>query len=240
MDRVDVLLEPVRALLVQVGAFLPRLVLAILVVIAGVLIAKAIRFAVRRALRAINFHVVTRRSGMDGFLQIGGGQTDGSDLFALLCYWLVILASLVVAANGLGLTYVTELLGRITVFVPRLLVALVILVFGAYFARFVGGLVEARCRRAGIGDADALGAAARYAVLAFVIMIALDHLDIGGQVIRDAFLILLGGVVLALALAFGLGGRGWAAARLERWWPTRSDSPLPDELKRRRERDAGF
>jgi hypothetical protein len=220
MDRVDVLLEPLRALLVQVGAFLPRLVLAVLVVIAGVLLAKAIRYAVRRALRAINFHVVARRSGMDGFLQIGGGQTDASDLFALLCYWLVILASLVVAANGLGLTYVTELLSRITVFVPRILVALVVLVLGAYFARFVGGVVEARCRRAGVGDADALGSAARYALLAFVVMIALDHLDIGGSVIRDAFLILLGGVVLALVLAFGLGGRHWAAARLEHWWPT--------------------
>lgn len=220
MDRVDVMLEPVRALLVQVGAFLPRLVLALVVVIVGLLIAKAIRFAVRRALRAINFHVVTRRSGMDSFLQIGGAETDSTELFALLCYWLVILASLVIAANGLGLTYVTELLSRVTVFVPKLIVALVILALGSYFARFVGGLVEAYCRKAGVFDADALGKIARYALMVFVVMIALDHLEIGGSVIRDAFLIVLGGIVLALALAFGLGGRRWAAARLEHWWPT--------------------
>ena len=220
MERVDMLFEPVRALLLQIGAFLPRLALAVLVLVIGLLLAKAVRFAVARGLRAINFHVLTRRSGMDSFLQTGGTGLDTSGLFALVCYWLVIVASLVVASNSLGLTYVTDLLSRITAFLPRLLVALVILSLGAYFARFLGNAVETYCLKAGVSDADALGKVARYALITFVVMIALDHLEIGGTVIRDAFLIVLGGVALALALAFGLGGRRWAAARLESWWPT--------------------
>lgn len=220
MERVDMLLEPVHELLIQIGAFLPRLVLAVLVLVIGLLIAKAVRFAVARGLRAMNFQVLTRRSGMDGFVQTGGTGIDTSGLFALVCYWLVIVASLVVAANGLGLTYVTELLSRITAFLPRLLVALVILSLGAYFARFLGTAVETYCLKAGVTDADALGKIARYALMTFVVMIALDHLEIGGSVIRDAFLIVLGGITLALALAFGLGGQRWAATRLERWWPT--------------------
>jgi len=52
-------------------------------------------------------------------------------------------------------------------------------------------------------------------------------MEVGGTIIRDAFLILLGGVVLAFALAFGLGGREWAAARLEEWWPSRQRDKLP-------------
>ncbi len=69
-------------------------------------------------------------------------------------------------------------------------------------------------------DAESLGRLARYAIMTFVIVIALDEIDIGGAFLVHAFLIVLAGLVLAMALAFGLGGRKWAAAKLERWWPT--------------------
>lgn len=229
MERVDVMLEPVRAFLVQVGAFLPRLAVALVVLLAGYLLAKAARFAVQRALRAINFHILTERAGIDAFLQRGGTQSDTASVLATLVYWLVILAALVVAFNGLGLTQVTELLSRVMLFVPKVIVAVLILAFGAYFARFVGNAVITYCRGIGVGDGEGLGRLARYAITVFVVMIAFDQLDIGGQIIREAFLIVLGGLVLALALAFGLGGRRWAAAHLERWWP----APRPDDRRER-------
>src|SRR5512134_3926885 len=137
MEKLDTLIEPVRALLVQVGAFLPRLALAIVVVIGGWLLAKLARFTVVKGLRAINFNVLTERAGMDGFLQQGGTRNDTTGLFGLLAFWLVVLAALIIAFNSLGLTYVTDLLGRVMLFVPRIIVALLILTFGSYFARFV-------------------------------------------------------------------------------------------------------
>jgi len=227
MDRVDVYLEPVRAFMYELGAFVPRLGVAILVMLAGILLAKAARFAIQRGLRAINFHILTKRSGMDSFLKKGGTEIDTVDLFGILAYWLVILIALVVAFNGLGLTHVTELLGRVMWFVPKVIVALLILAFGAYFARFVANAVYTYCENAGIRDGDSLGRLARYAIMAFVIMIALDQMEVGGTIIRDAFLIVLGGIVLAIALAFGLGGREWAAARLEEWWPTSKRDKIP-------------
>lgn len=227
MDRVDVYLEPVRAFMYELGAFLPRLGVAILVMLLGILLAKAARFAIQRGLRAINFHILTKRSGMDSFLKKGGTLIDTVDLFGILAYWLVILIALVVAFNGLGLTHVTELLGRVMWFVPKVIVALLILAFGAYFARFVSNAVFTYCENAGIRDGDSLGRLARYAIMAFVVMIALDQMEVGGTIIRDAFLIILGGIVLAIALAFGLGGREWAAARLEEWWPTSKRDKVP-------------
>ena len=113
MQDLNVLLEPVRALLVQIGAFLPRLLVAVGVLVVGWLIAKAVRFAVVKALRAFNFHVLTERAGIDGFLQQGGTEKDTTDLFGVIVYWLVILAALIVAFNGLGLTQVTDLLTRV-------------------------------------------------------------------------------------------------------------------------------
>jgi hypothetical protein len=221
MENVSMLLEPVRAFLAQVGAFLPRLALAIAVLIAGWLAAKVARFAVIRALRAVNFNVLTERAGVDGFLAQGGVKSGATEILAMLVYWLVILAVLVIAFNGLGLTYITDLLGRVVLFVPKVIVALLILVFGAYFARFIGDTVTTYCRNVEIQDAPLLGRLAQYAIMAFVALIVLDQVDVGGDIVRESFLIILAGIVLALALAFGIGGKDWAAEHLERWWPRR-------------------
>lgn len=219
MDQVSMALEPLRVFLAQLGAFLPRLLLAVIILVAGWLLAKFVRVVVDKGLRFVNFNVLAERAGIDGFLRQGGIKTDTTGLLAMLVYWLVILGALIVAFNSLGLAHVTELLGRILLFLPRVIVAVLILAFGAYFARFVGQAVTTYCRNVGIEDAELLGRLAQYAIVVFVALIVLDQLGIGGDILRQSFLIVLTGVVLALALAFGLGGQKWAAELLERWWP---------------------
>ncbi len=193
MQSIDMFLETTREFLHQIAAFLPRLALALAVVAVGWILAKVVRFAVEKALRAINFNVLTERAGTDHFLQQGGLQGDTTTLFGLFAYWVVILATLIIAFNGLG----------------------------PYFARFVGEAVNTYCLDAQISDADILGKIARYLIMTFVVMIALSQVEVGGDIVQRTFLIILGGLVLALALAFGLGGKEWAAAMLERWWPQR-------------------
>jgi hypothetical protein len=222
-EEVSMLLEPAKAFLLQVGQFLPKLLLAVIVVVAGWLLAKAVRFAVSRGLRAINFHVLGERAGIDGFLRQGGIETDTVEILALLVFWLVFLAALIIGFNGLGLTYITDLLHRIALFIPHVIVAVLIVAFGSYFAQFIGTTVASYCRSARVRDAELLGVIARYAILTFVVLIALDHLAIGGDIVRDSFLIILAGVVLGLALAFGIGGQRKAAQLLERWWPPRDE-----------------
>ena len=219
MDTLTFYLEPLRAFLFQIGSYVPRLVFAALVLVAGWLIAKVVRFAVIRGLRAINFHVLTERAGIDNFLRQGGLVSDSTVVFGFLAYWMVILAALVIAFNGLGLSYVTDLLGRVMWFVPNLFVAMLILAFGAYFAKFISEAVQAYGRSSGMRDTLLLGQIVQYAILLFVVLIALDQVKIGGDIVRESFLIILGGVVFALALAFGLAGKEWAADRIEQWWP---------------------
>jgi hypothetical protein len=227
MERVEVMLDPLRAFLYQAGAFLPRIGIAVLVLIAGYLVAAASRYAVEKGLRAINLHIVTRRSGLDEFMQSRGTQTDTVTVLGVLLYWVVIVAALIIAFNTLGLTYVTEMLGRVMLFIPRLAMGLLILAFGTYFARFMGNSIAAYCARIHVRDGETLGRFARYAIVALVVVIAFDQLDIGGNLLRTAFLILLSGVVFALALAFGLGGKEWAAERLHEWWPSDSSASTP-------------
>ena len=185
---------------------------------------RRLRFAVERGLRAVNFNVLTERAGTDHFLQQGGLQGDTTTLFGLFAYWMVLLAALMQAASEVGLIRLTDLLQRVA----------------ALLAEGAGGdahrgasarispaswavrspLIASRRR---FPTRDILGKIARYLIMAFVIMIALSQVEVGGDIVQRTFLIMLGGVVLALALAFGLGGKDWAAAMLERWWPRHGD-----------------
>ena len=121
-----------------------------------------------------------------------------------------------VAVTAPWLAYVTDLIGRIVLFVPKVMVAVLILAFGTYFARFIGMTVTAYCKNLDMPDAPLLGRLAMYVIVVFVAMIAIDHLGLG-DIIRQTFLIILIGVALALALAFGLGGQKRAADFLDRW-----------------------
>jgi hypothetical protein len=216
MMDVNMLLESIRESMHQIGAFLPRLLLAIVILIVGWLVAKAVRFAIVKALRTINFNVVTEKAGIDHFLKQGGADIDTVRVLGSLSYWLVILAALMIASNSLDLAYVTDLIGRIVLFVPKVMVAVVILVFGVYFARFVGAALTTYLRNIGVGEAGLVGRLALYAIVVFVIMIALDQMGLG-DIIRQAFLIIVAAIALGLALAFGLGGQKRAAELIERW-----------------------
>jgi hypothetical protein len=221
VEHVDMLIEPARLLLQQIGHLLPRLGFAVLVLLTGWLLARFAKLAVRKALRAINFNVLAERSGLDGFLRKGGVEVDTEGILGFLAYWLVILTAVVIAASALKLTYLTNLLERVLLFVPQVMVGILILAFGGYFARFIGAAVTAYCKNSGVRDGDVLGWLAQYAILVFIVLISLDQLGVGGELIRQTFLIVLGGVALALALAFGIGGQRWASHLLERWWPSR-------------------
>jgi mechanosensitive ion channel-like protein len=229
MENVNMLLEPVRESLHQIATFLPRLLLAIFILILGWVVAKGVRFAIVRAMRAVNFNVVTDKAGIDHFLKQGGATFDTIAVLGGLFYWLVILAALMVAFNSLDLAYVTDLIGRIVLFVPKVMVAVLILVFGTYFARFVAAAVTTYLHNVGVGEAGLVGRLVLYAITVFVIMIALDQMGLG-DIIRQTFLILVAAIALGLAISFGLGGQRRAAELIERW--TRS----PDDDKPARER----
>ena len=104
--------------------------------------------------------------------------------------------------------------------ISEIAVAIILCLIGFIIARFVSNGFPPQGRGEGMQVGQPLGQLAYYAILAFVVMIALDQMGVGGSIVREAFLLILGGVVLALALAFGLGGKDWAAAQLERWWPS--------------------
>jgi hypothetical protein len=203
--------------MIELGQFLPKLLGAVVILVAGWLIAKSIRFLVVRGLRAVSFNLLTEKAGLDGFLKKGGIRKDTIDVLGLMAYWLAVLATLLIAFNSLGLTVVSELFSRITQFVPNVIVAVLMLTIGLYFARFVADAVTAYSRNVGLQDAELVGRLSYYAITIFVVIISLGQMNIADRILYPAFLILFGGFVLALALAFGLGGQKWAADQMDKY-----------------------
>lgn len=216
MEQVDVVVESIRGFLMQLGEFLPKLLGVVVILVIGWLVAKLLVVVVVRGLKLVNFNVITERAGLDGFLRQGGVRKSTIDILGILVYWLVILVTLLAAFNTLGLTVVSDLFSKITLFVPHVIVAVLILAIGLYFARFVADTVTAYGKNVGLEDAVMVGRVAYYAIMVFVVLIALDQVQVGGEIVRFTYYVLLGGAVLALAIAFGLGGQKWASGQIEK------------------------
>jgi hypothetical protein len=110
----------------------------------------------------------------------------------------------------------------VVLFLSNLLVAVLILIIGILLARFVGDLVRTSMEAAGVSGANVISAIVRYAIIAFVAILALGQLDIGAGIIQTLFASVMFGLTLALALAFGLGGRETTRDIVESWYQTMS------------------
>lgn len=216
MDQVEIVLAPVKYFTSQLALFLPKLLIATAVLVAGWLLAKLFYSVVVKSLKAVNFESLTHKAGVDVFLEHGGIRKTTSEILGLLIYWIIILITLLVASNVVKLDVVSELFSKVLQFIPNVIVAVLILTIGMYFARFVSDVVTAYSKNVGFEDAELVGRLARYAIITFVIIISLEQMDIGTTIPRSAFLILLGGIVFAFSLAFGLGGKKWAESQFDK------------------------
>lgn len=205
----------------SLAALLPDLGLAIVLLLVGWLFARLMRRLTIRALRAARLDALAERSGFDDFLIQGGIDLTTVTLIAAAVYWLILAAVFISLLDAIGLRAADLLLDRLAAFVPNLVVAIGILVFGSLLSRVVGGVVFGYLSNIGSAAAEPIGALARYALLVFVVFMAAEQLAIRTEVLVSAFQIAFAAFCLAAALAFGLGGREWAAKMISRY--TRQD-----------------
>jgi hypothetical protein len=211
------LLQSLRNSWNEVVAVLPDLLLAVLLLVVGWLIAKLLRRLAIRALRAARIDEIAERSGLDDFLVQGGVEHTTVTLIGGAVYWLILAVVFIALLDALGLRTAEVLMARLAGFVPNLVVATGILVFGTLMARVIGGLVFSYLSNIGSHAAAPIGVLARYAVLVFVLFMAAEQLAIQTAVLVSAFQIAFAALCLAAALAFGLGGRDWAEKVIARY-----------------------
>jgi len=215
--QIDLFLTSLQAFWGQIALFLPKLLAALVLLLGGWMLARLLRAAVRRGLEALGFGRMAERSGLEALLRQGGVELSLAGIIAGVVFWLVLLVVAVSAANSLGLDAVAGLVNRVALFLPNVVVAILVLVFGTLFARFLNRLLFAWLNGIKAPAALALSTGTEYAVQVFALFIALEQLEIGTRMLTAAFAIAFGGLVFALALSFGLGGREWAAERIRAW-----------------------
>ena len=206
MNWNSVLIEPVRSLLGQVGDFVSRLLVIVLILVIGWLIAKFIKGLITRGLKLVKLDELADKAKVNDVIQKGGVTYTLSELIGVGCYWIVMLITLVLAVNALGLTTAAELLNKIILYIPNVIAAVFILVLGLFAATLLSNLVQTVAANAGIAQSKLLGKVSEVITIVFAVIIALEQLQITGiLLIERIILILLASTGLALALAFGLG-----------------------------------
>ena len=215
MVQLDVFVASLTSFWTEMARFVPQLLAAILLLFLGWVLAKIARTGVTRLLKLMHFDRVTEKSGLEAFLRQAELEVSFSAVLGNLVYWLIILVMIVTVANSLGLHMVADLFNKVVLYIPNVVVAILVLVFGTILARFINRIVFAWLNNIGFSGALTISTFSEYAMLVFVFFVAMEQLQIANELITAAFVIAFGAIGLALAIAFGLGGRDWAARVIE-------------------------
>ncbi len=195
-------------------AFAPNLLAMLLLLAVGTLAAGLTRLLLRFALRRLGFDRFAERSGLRAIAARGGLARPLSGLASLGAAWLVLIVFVLLAIAALDLRVAMDLVTRAFAWLPHLLIGLLLLIAGGLLAGFVRRSVLIAAVNAGLASARLAAAFAQATVLVLFGAVALEQVGLGTSVVLVAFAILFGGIVLALALAFGLAGRDLAREAL--------------------------
>ncbi|HEY9099617.1 MAG TPA: hypothetical protein VIN38_12165 [Thiobacillus sp.] len=215
-QQLDVFVTSLTSFWTQLASFVPQLLAAMVLLFIGWLIANLVRTGVLKLLDVLRFDSLSEKTGIEAFLKQGHLDVSLSRILAKLAYWIIIFIVVVTVANSLGLHLVADLFNKVVLYIPNIIVAILVLVFGILVARFINRMVFAYLNNIGVQGALTISTLAEYAVIIFVVFVALEQLAIGTTLLTAAFQIGFGALGLALALAFGLGGREWAAGVIKK------------------------
>jgi hypothetical protein len=210
------------------AVFLPRMVTTLAIIIVGWLIAMLLKTLVRALLGWVRINVAAERSGVGALLRTAD-LPPADALIGAIVFWLVWLGFLLSGIDVLGFTSLQGLLAGFWAFVPRLLLAVVILIIGFVIANFAWRATLLAAVNARIPSPRLLSGAVRWLILILAGAMALEQIAVARTVVLTAFAIAFGALSLAVAIAFGIGGRGIAKRILEHQFPEQPRSSA-DEI----------
>ncbi len=224
------LLKPLELLGHQVVTVLPNVLAMGIILLGGLCTAWALGVFSERLFRVIGFDHLCDRLGMNAALLRGGVKTDPSRLVGRGIYWTVLVLASIAALGALNLTPINQFAQSLLAYVPHLVTASVILLAGYFLSNFVSRAVLIAAVNAGLPPARIIAICSRWGIQILAGAMALEQLGIAQHIVVVGFGITWGGIVLAGAIAFGLGGADLAKGFLERRLVARSKSSAVDDL----------
>src|ERR671928_493879 len=219
--------QPLQDALTTFLSYIPQLLGAIIILVIGYVIARALQAVIGRVLQGIGFDRWMERGGIKQFFDRAETNQTPHSILGALVFWFVFIIAITMAADALGIRQVSAVLAQLIAYIPNIIAAILILVLAALLANFLAGIVR------GATGSDLLSNIARYAIIVYAVFAALTQLGIAVQLTAPTFLIILGAVALAAAIAFGFGAQGVARDIVEKAYERR------DEVKQTVQQDRG-
>jgi hypothetical protein len=210
--------------------FLPNFFAFLLILIIGILLGRALHIIFLKIFKAIGLDKFSEKSGVIDLLRRGGIKDSVSILLAKLVRWITIIIFTIIALRALELPTIEGIFEKFLLYLPNVFVAAVILLFGYLLGNFFGRAALIASVNAGIRIAGVIGRFVKFTVFLLAATMALEQLGIGKETIIIAFAIIFGGVVLALALALGLGGKETAKEYIEKKLKGEEEEEKKDEI----------
>lgn len=210
---------------------LPALIGALLILIIGYIIAKVLQGITTRVLQSMGFEGWMEQGGVKQFFERSQTKQTPLSILGKLVFWLVFFIAITMAVDTLGISAISDVLAQFIAYIPQIIAAILILVLATLLANFVAGIVR------GATGSNVVGSVAQYGIIVFAAFAALTQLGIAEELIAPTFLILLGAVALAAAIAFGLGGRDVAKEVVEEAYSKRDEAKEQIQQQRQQQDD---
>src|SRR5918996_5581833 len=213
--------QPLQDALSAFFSYIPQLIGAIVILIVGYVVARVLQAVVGRVLQGIGFDRWMERGGIKQFFDRAETNQTPASILGALVFWFVFIIAITMAADALGIPQVSVVLAQLIAYIPSIIAAILILILAALLANFVSGIVR------GATGSGLLASVAQYTIIVYAVFAAITELGIAVQLTANTFLIVLGAVALAAAIAFGIRGREVARDIVEKAY-NRSDEVTTD------------
>jgi hypothetical protein len=221
--------QALRELVRGFAHFLPRLIVMLILAFVGWLIAYAAKVVVRNILGLIKFDKLSENAGASQLLAVAA-LPSATEMLSRFVFWVAWLGFILLGVSVLGIVGLQEQIARFFLFLPRLFVAMFIMFFGLLAASFFSRAALLAAVNASVPSPKMLSLAVRGIIIVFVLSIVFEELGLAEQTMLVAFGIAFGALMLGLAIAFGVGGRGLAQRFLEKRFIRREKEENKDEL----------
>jgi len=211
-----VLTQSLQDLWLGVVEFAPKVFWAVIILVVGWVVGAILARIVAQIINSLKIDQALRGIGLEDVLARAGFELNAGAFLGGLVKWFVIVVFLVASLDLLRLTQVNIFLQEVVLlYLPQVIVAVLILLAGAVIAGLLQNLVVGTAKAAAMGSAQFFGRIAKWAVLIFAVLAALNQLGVASAFVQTLFTGIVVAVSLGLGLAFGLGGQDAAARYIE-------------------------
>jgi hypothetical protein len=211
-----ILTGPLKDFFQRLIAFLPNLLSSLIIFILGLLLGWILKKIIVKIAKLCNTDHFCSKIGMTEALEKVGIKGSPSRLLGRVFYWLVVIIFAIIALYALKVPAIENLLEKFLLYLPNIFVAVLLIIAGYLLGNFLGRTILIAAVNAGMWFASLLARGVKTLIFVFAFAMALEQLGIGRNIVVVAFTILFSGIVFALALAFGLGGKDIARNYLEK------------------------